>query len=373
MWTATMSPTTVTSGTVNFFSDGVLLGTGTVGAAHTATFRPASSVNLPAGTHNIVAVYAGNATFNSSTSAAFVETFNKATTTISLTVKNSGTYGQTFILSGILGSASVIAATPPSGTITFFDGATAIGSPVPITVVPTASGGLGLYQGQLLQPLSGGTHTITAQLTDNNYNAATSNSQTITVSPASQAISFPAPITTVTYGATAPIALSATSSSGLAVSYSVSGPATVSGSTLIVTGPGTIIVTANQVGNANYTAATPVPRTIVSKPAGFIVIVPSTQAQGTSSTVTVTLTASSSFTLGSLSVTSAGAPGTPFTIISGGSCIIGNSYSLGDACTVTLNFTPTGPGLITGTVQGLDTSGTPVLEMVVNATAVRYR
>jgi hypothetical protein len=132
-------------------------------------------------------------------------------------------------------------------------------------------------------------------------------------------------------------------------------------------------VTASQAGNANYTAAAPVQQTIVSKPAGFSAIQPSTQTQGASTTTSVLMTASSTFTLGSLTVTSAGAPGTPFTITTGGTCVIGNSYSLGNTCTVKLNFTPTGPGLITGTVQGLDTSGTPVLEMVVNATAVRYR
>ena len=43
----------------------------------------------------------------------------------------------------------------------------------------------------------------------------------------------------------------------------VSGPATVSGSTLTITGVGTVVVAANQAGNTNYTAATQVTQSIV--------------------------------------------------------------------------------------------------------------
>jgi sugar lactone lactonase YvrE len=61
-----------------------------------------------------------------------------------------------------------------------------------------------------------------------------------------------------TYGVS-PIALTGSPSSGLAVSYSVtSGPATVSGSALTITGAGSVTVQGNQAGNTNYTAATPV-------------------------------------------------------------------------------------------------------------------
>jgi len=70
------------------------------------------------------------------------------------------------------------------------------------------------------------------------------------------AITFPA-LPNVTYGAP-PIALTATASSGLAMTYSVTGPATVSGSTLTITGAGTVTVTASQAGNKGYVAATPV-------------------------------------------------------------------------------------------------------------------
>jgi ribosomal protein S11 len=74
---------------------------------------------------------------------------------------------------------------------------------------------------------------------------------------------FTAPTSPVTYGV-APITLSATATSGLSVTFSiVSGPGTVSGNTLTVTGPGTIVVAANQAGNSSYAPAPQVTRSVV--------------------------------------------------------------------------------------------------------------
>ena len=94
-------------------------------------------------------------------------------------------------------------------------------------------------------------------------------SVTITVTKANQTITFPT-IATHTYG-DAPFALSATASSGLSITYTVvSGPATVSGSTLTLTAGGTVTVSAAQAGNASYNAATSVNQTFnVNGPPGF--------------------------------------------------------------------------------------------------------
>jgi hypothetical protein len=75
---------------------------------------------------------------------------------------------------------------------------------------------------------------------------------------ANQTITFK-PFPNVTYGA-APIALTAEASSGLPVSYTVTGPAILSGSTITINGAGPVTVTANQAGDADYIAATPVPQ-----------------------------------------------------------------------------------------------------------------
>ena len=85
-------------------------------------------------------------------------------------------------------------------------------------------------------------------------------SQTITVGT----------LTNHTYG-DAPIALSASASSGLTVNFSVlSGPASLVGTTLTITGAGTVNVRAAQAGNANY-AATNVDQSFTVSPVALTV------------------------------------------------------------------------------------------------------
>ena len=72
-----------------------------------------------------------------------------------------------------------------------------------------------------------------------------------------QTITF-ADIADQVYGAE-PFSLQATASSGLSVSFAIaSGPATLSGNKITLTGVGTVTVTATQAGNANYKAASAV-------------------------------------------------------------------------------------------------------------------
>jgi hypothetical protein len=162
-----------------------------------------------------------------------------------------------------------------SQTITFSAPASPVNYGVaPITLSASASSGLAVAFNVVSGPgtISGSTLTITGagtvvvaanQAGNNNYAAATQVTQSIVVNQASQTISFTAPTSPVTYGVS-PITLSATSTSGLAVTFSVvSGPATVSGSTLTITGVGTVVVASNQAGNINYTVATQVTQSIV--------------------------------------------------------------------------------------------------------------
>jgi hypothetical protein len=101
------------------------------------------------------------------------------------------------------------------------------------------------------------------QVGNGSYAAAPQVTHSIVVNQASQTITFAAPISPVTYGVS-PITLSASASSGLAVTFSVvSGPGTVSGNTLTVTGAGTVVVAANQAGNGTYTAAAQVTHSVV--------------------------------------------------------------------------------------------------------------
>ena len=106
-----------------------------------------------------------------------------------------------------------------------------------------------------------------------NYNPATQASRTITVNKADQTITFPDPGAPI-FG-DAPLTLSASSSSGLTVSYTVaSGPATINGNVLAITGAGTIVVNADQAGNANFNAAPQVARTLTGQPANQTITFP---------------------------------------------------------------------------------------------------
>jgi hypothetical protein len=129
-------------------------------------------------------------------------------------------------------------------------------SPITLSATGGASGnavtfsfvsGPGTLSGSTLTVTGAGTIVIAANQTGNtNYSAATQVTQSIVVNQASQTITFTPPTTPVTFGVT-PTTLSATGgASGVSVIFSiVSGPGTISGSTLTVTGAGTIVIAAN--------------------------------------------------------------------------------------------------------------------------------
>jgi hypothetical protein len=96
-----------------------------------------------------------------------------------------------------------------------------------------------------------------------NYTLASVSTTTADITQADQTITFAA-LSAVSVSS-APFTLSGTASSGLAVTYvsSNSGVATVSGSTVTIVGPGTCNITASQVGDGNYKAATDVLRSLV--------------------------------------------------------------------------------------------------------------
>lgn len=162
-----------------------------------------------------------------------------------------------------------------SQTITFTQPTTPVVYGVaPIALTATATSGLPIAFSIVSGPgaISGSTLTVTGvgtivvaanQAGGGIYNAAAQVTNSVVVNQGSQTINFTAPASPVAYS-TAPISLSATATSGLAVTFSiVSGPGSLNGSNLTITGVGTITIAANQAGNADYTAATQVTQTIV--------------------------------------------------------------------------------------------------------------
>jgi Pro-kumamolisin, activation domain/Bacterial Ig-like domain (group 3) len=187
--TATISATAApTAGTVTFYDAtyGTVLGTATVGAAHTATLK-LSSAAFVGGAHNLVATYGGTSTTAAaSTSATLVETVTKGAGAVQLSGKQVAEAGANYTF-GALFTPSPSAGTaygPASGVMTFFDAynggsSTAIGT-APLTIDGEGQGGYGVWEAQFsTSSLAAGTHVITASYTDVNYTSATSNAMTV--------------------------------------------------------------------------------------------------------------------------------------------------------------------------------------------------
>ncbi|MEQ1711112.1 MAG: IPT/TIG domain-containing protein, partial [Hyphomicrobium sp.] len=162
--------------------------------------------------------------------------------------------------------AHTIAFTKPAD-IVFATGAT-------VALQATASSGLAVVfasttasvctvSGATVTILAAGTCSITvSQAGDGTYAAASAVTQSFNVGRASQTISFTKPADLV-FATGATVALKATASSGLAVSFASTTTAvcTVSGSTATIVAPGACTITASQPGNASYNAAPDVTHT----------------------------------------------------------------------------------------------------------------
>ena len=140
----------IATGTIQFRDGLTTLATATLDSAGQATFTTSS---LTRGTHTMRAVYSGDTRFLSST-ASLTQTVNATTATSLISSLNPSTRGQTVTF-----TATVTAtAGTPTGTVTFRDGSSSLGS------VSLSSGRASLSTSRL----SRGTHTITAT-----YNGAT--------------------------------------------------------------------------------------------------------------------------------------------------------------------------------------------------------
>jgi hypothetical protein len=190
------------------------------------------------------------------------------TVTITASQPGNGTYAAATPV-----SRTFLVSTPAAQTITFpvipdhlnTDGSFTLlataSSGLPITYVVT-SGPASVFGSSCILTGGLGSVTVTAyQPGDSTHAAATPVSRTFNVlAPAlvPQTITFP-PLPDRL--ASAIFTLAATASSGLAVTYTISGPATLSGSIVTVTGTGSITITAFQAGDSTWAAAVPVART----------------------------------------------------------------------------------------------------------------
>src|SRR5205823_6296444 len=121
-FTAMVSSTAGTpSGTVTFFDGATQLGTGPLTAGVATYTTPA----LATGTHSVTARFAAAGNFAGSTSSAATQPVAPAGTTTGVVVAPSpSTFGQSVTYTATVSSA----AGTPTVTVTFFDGATQLGT-----------------------------------------------------------------------------------------------------------------------------------------------------------------------------------------------------------------------------------------------------
>jgi hypothetical protein len=255
--TATVTGTGLTpTGTVAFLAGSGQLGTGVLNSSGVATYTTST---LAAGQDSITAYYEGDGNYVTATSSAVVlPVYGALTPTLTVTPSASSiTTVQALTVTIAVGGGS--GNPTPTGSVILTGG----GYTSAATTLSSGNAQINVPAGSLAT----GSDTLTASYTPDSSSASTygtaSGTSTVSVAKASQTISFAAPASPVTYGVN-PITLSATASSSLSITYSVlSGPATVSGNILTITGAGTVVVAANQAGNATYAAVQQVTQTIV--------------------------------------------------------------------------------------------------------------
>ena len=221
---------------------------------------------------------------------------------------------------------TVTAGTP---TISFTVGNQAYGTaPFAVSATSNSTGAFTYSVVSGPATISGSTVTLTgvgavtlmaSEAADSNYAAATRNA-TFTVTAGTPAISFT--VGNQTYG-TAPFAVSATSNSTGAFTYSVvSGPATISGSTVTLTGVGSVTLMASEAADSNYAAATKNATFTVTAGTPAISFTVGNQAYGTAPfAVAATSNSTGAFT---------------YSVVSGPATISGSTVTLTGVGSVTL-------------------------------------
>ncbi len=356
--TATVAPVAPGTGvpvgaTVTFISNGSSVGTGTVQSDGTATL---TGVTPAVGSHAITATVAADANHATSTSAPYTQAVTQGTTTLTMGATAGTVYGQSAALTATVAVAA--GAGTPTGTVTFYDGVTSIGTATLSGATATLSTGA----------LSTGDHTITAVYAgDANFAGATTASGvtqhvarattdvSFTSSDAANAVWGEAVSYTVTVTAAAPGA--GTPDGGTVTMYDyygdVLGTGTLVNGTVTIAGGQLPIATstmhAEYAGDANFTAG-------ASATASQVVTADTTTTSVTSSQGTTAFGQSVTFTAN----VTADAPGTgtPTGLVTfyADGFVIGTAQPLaGDgSASVTVNALAVGSPTITAQFSSAD-------------------
>ena len=269
---------TVPTGGVSFMSGSTLLGTAPLNSSGVATL---TTTSLAAGTYSLTALYSGNASFLSSTSAAVSVTVNAqaAATTTSLTASpNQIAAGQTLTLTALVQGTS---STVPAGTVSFMGGSTPLGT------APLNSSGVATLT---ITTLAVGTYSITAQYSGNaNFLSSTSAGASVTVYSQATTTSLTASPNPVATGQTLTLTAAVQGTGSTAPEGTVS---FMTGSTPLGTAPlnssgvATLTITTLAVGTYSLTAQYSGNASFLSSTSAAVSVTVSSQATATTTTLT---------------------------------------------------------------------------------------
>jgi hypothetical protein len=262
------------SGSVTFYDGTTTLGVATLSGG-TATFPTAA---LTIGVHSITAAYSGDSNYLPSTSPALLETINASTSPTTTTLASSlnpSSYNQTVSFTASVSSASGT----PTGTVTFTDGATQLGT-------ATLAGGIATSSSS---SLAVGSHTITASYGGNSNFTSSSATITQTVNQATSSIVLTSSGSPTVYGQNVTLTASIAPQNGgvctgsvtfsdggttLATVNAVGNSASFSTTSLAA---GTHSITATYSGDSNFSRSTSSPIAQVVNPAATTVALTSSR------------------------------------------------------------------------------------------------
>jgi hypothetical protein len=311
----------------------------------TATYTP-TNADTP-GSYTESAAFSADSNYTASSSSQTNNfTINQATSTTSVSSgANPSVYGSSVTFTAtVSGENGFVSKHPtvkrgnskktpdPTGSVTW-SGNTGCGT-TPVSGNPGVAA-------CTTSSLGGGSDTVTATYSGDSNHSASSGSVSQTVNPASQTITFTTlPPASAAYNSQFTVA--ATASSGLMVYFHASGACTHSGATFTMTsGTGTCTVTATQLGNSNYSAATPVVESVTATQLATSISVtsvnPSSEDYGSTTPVTITAV---------LTWTGNGAAPTAANVTIGGNATAGSygttscGAASGNSLTCTNTYTP---------------------------------
>lgn len=230
------------SGSVTYYDGAVSLGSASLNGSGVASLQASS---LTIGTHSITASYGGDSNFSASSSSSLAQVVNQATsaTVVSSSV-NPSVFGQSLTLSA---SVTTLYSGTATGTITFFDGNSVLGTGDLIANSASLSG----------VSLTTGSHTVTAAYSgDGNVLPSTSAPLPATVNLASTTTTLTSNVNPVGLNASVTYTATAVSQFGGVVTGTVTFKDGTTSTTVSLVAGNAVLTKSYSVAGMHYVTAT---------------------------------------------------------------------------------------------------------------------